>query len=115
MATRAKDIAGGCRRLALRPLRIAAATLHFAYPVLAALHAGAHSPARSLTRTPALARSRALARSLSLALSSQVYIGPNVVAGYTHPETGKIVKDQAEHAQVMAQMASVDAGSHAPV
>jgi hypothetical protein len=58
-------------------------------------------PARPLTRTHAL--------------SSQVYIGPNVVAGYTHPETGKIVKDQAEHAQVMAQMASVDAGSHAPV
>ena len=44
-----------------------------------------------------------------------MYIGPNVVAGYSHPETGKIVKDQAEHAQVMATMASVDAGSHAPV
>jgi hypothetical protein len=44
-----------------------------------------------------------------------VYIGPNVVAGYAHPETGKIVKDQAEHKQVMATMASVDGGSHAPV
>jgi hypothetical protein len=43
------------------------------------------------------------------------YVGPNVVAGYVHPETGKVVKDQAEHSKVMAAMASVDGGSHAPV
>lgn len=43
------------------------------------------------------------------------YIGPNVVAGYVHPETGKIVKDQAEHAAIMKVMASEDAGSHPPV
>ena len=45
----------------------------------------------------------------------QVYIGPNVVAGYTHPETGKIVKDQAEHAAVMKAIGSVDGGSVPPV
>ena len=43
------------------------------------------------------------------------YIGPNVVAGYPHPETGKVVKDQAEHAAIMKTMASVDAGSVPPV
>ena len=103
---RAREIAGVCRRLALGPQRAAETTPRVPTP----------PRRRPSLRRPARLPARSLTRSLSLALSSpQVYIGPNVVAGYTHPETGKIVKDQAEHAQVMAQMASVDAGSHAPV
>jgi hypothetical protein len=45
---------------------------------------------------------------------NMAYIGANVVAGYPHPETGKKVATEAEHAEVMKKHASEFTGSSHP-
>ncbi len=44
-----------------------------------------------------------------------VYSGANVIAGYPHPDNGKMVGTPAEHKEVMKTYASEFTGSHAPV